>query len=829
MLKYITGVFFILTACTNDPSPPLSPDEELSTFQIAPGYRIELAAFEPMVQDPVVIKFDEDGRLWVVEMRGFMPDIDGNGEDARTGRVSILFDNNQDGLMDSSTVFVDSLVLPRALAVVRGGALVAEDAVLWYFEDTNGDFKADKRTIVDPEYGNQGMVEHSANGLWRGMDNWIYNAKSKYRYQRQKGKWIREETEFRGQWGICHDNSGRLYYNYNWSQLHMDLVPPNYLSRNSNHKPSSGIDYSLSIDRRVFPIRSNRAINRGYIEGTLDAEGKIIEFASACAPFIYRGDMFDAGVIGNAFVCEPTGNLVKRNLIKQDSLYPTAENAYHGKEFLASTDERFRPVWLSSGPDGALYIVDMYRGIVQHGPYMSPYLREVSLKRKLDKPINLGRIWRIVPKGNSHKNPPLRLSQMTIGDLVKLLEHDNGWYRDTAQRLLVEREDTTAFSMLKNLVTISQNRLARLHALWALEGLGYHNADFLLKFLEDPQTEIQETSLRLLEAELKGNLEIQERLEQVMLHSKIELPSLQKALTAGELSYPVKQQVLLQVLSEHLESQVYRDAVLSGLQDQEHQFLQSLLTQPEWQKYSSDKEIMVEQLAAAIATKADPEELIELLPYLDVETLSWKQTAILNGLSFYQLPADSPTITLPQAPELFNRSFNNKEQNQKISKVAAIFNWPGKAAVATETNEKVLFDIDPEVLARGRNLYLTLCASCHGNDGGGMSRFAPPLSSSEWVTGNAERLSRILLHGIEGPVEVNGKIYDVPEILPTMPAFATTPPEDLAAIMTYIRQAWGHNASPVNGRTVGGIRIRTQGKVTPWTATELLEIGIEKN
>ena len=330
MLKYlILSILLVSAGCSQEPSPPLSPGNELSTFVLASGFQIELVASEPMVQDPVVIKFDEDGRLWVVEMRGFMPDIDGNGEELPVGRVSVLTDTNFDGKMDSSTIFVDSLVLPRALAIVKGGALVVEDEVLWYMEDLDGNLQMDKKTIVDAEYGKKGVVEHAPNGLWRGMDNWYYNAKSNHRYRMVKGQWIKEETEFRGQWGVSHDNIGRLYYNYNWSQLHMDLVPPNYLSRNPNHQPTSGIDHSVSQDRGIFPIRTNPAINRGYIKGALNENGSLVEFTSACAPFVYRGDLFNSEIVGDVFVCEPTGNLIKRNLVSENELYPIAKNAYH--------------------------------------------------------------------------------------------------------------------------------------------------------------------------------------------------------------------------------------------------------------------------------------------------------------------------------------------------------------------------------------------------------------------------------------------------------------------------------------------------------------------
>ena len=823
ILKHLPLFLLLIFSCDKVPSPALTADEELATFEIAPGYKIELVASDPMIQDPIVIRFDEDGRLWVVEMRGFMTDIDGTNENAPVGRVSILFDRDQDGRMDSSKVFVDSLVLPRALAIVKGGALVAEDATLWYMEDTDNDLKADKRTLIDPDYGNKGVVEHSANGLWRGMDNWIYNAKSKFRYRQVDGTWVKEETEFRGQWGICHDNSGKLYYNYNWSQLHMDLVPPNYLMRNPHHRPTSGIDYILSQDRRVFPIRPNRAINRGYVEGTLDAEGKIIEFASACAPFIYRGDLFESGAVGDAFVCEPTGNLVKRNTIKWDSIYPVAENAYPGKEFLASADERFRPVWLESGPDGALYIADMYRGIIQHGPYMSPYLREITIERKLDKPVNLGRIWRIVPDNSDNIRPPLKLSGLSIPELVELLQHRNGWYRDIAQRVLIDREDTTAMALLHETLSKSQNHLARLHALWTLEGLGNSETGIYLEALSDPDNEVKAVALQLLEKAAATDPERSLQLEQALQDPLLPLPDLQRALTAGTVRNPIRQKLLLEILSEHSESQLFKDAIMSSIGNHEYEFLLSLLDQPDWQQYSGQKEIMVEQLASSIALKGNPEELTGLLQLLNQDDLSWKQLAILNGLSLHSLPADSSGVELPQTPELFSRKFMDDELQIKVSKVAALFNWPGKESLSGLTQDEVSFDINPEILTRGRSLYLTICAGCHGNDGKGMTRFAPPLANSEWVLGQPERLARILLHGMEGPVEVNGRVYDVPEILPVMPAFATTPPEDLAAIMTYIRQEWGHNVSPVKPATVGQIRVLNQGKVKPWTAEELLE------
>src|SRR5688572_14942697 len=465
------------------PSPERTPAEELSSFQLSDDLQIQLVAAEPMVQDPVVIMFDPDGRLWVVEMRGFMPDIDGNGENERVGRVSILEDTDGDGQMDASKIYIDSLIMPRSLALVPGGALVVENQSLWLTQDTNGDLRADTKTLLDSAYAGGPSPEHSGNGLWRNTDNWYYNAKSRFRYHLKGGKWLRDSTEFRGQWGISHDDEGRLYYNYNWSQLHADLVPPNYLTRNKNHTPTTGIDHGLTIDRRIYPIRPNPAVNRGYIPGTLDKQGRLLEFTAACSPFFYRATTLPKEYYGNVFVCEPSGNLVKRNVVEDKGILLTAHDPTPGKEFLASTDERFRPVFLATGPDGALYVADMYRGLVQHGLYVTPYLREQTIQRKLVKPINRGRIWRIVPK---RWTPPkiTKLSTAPAEDLIAALSSPNGWYRDIAQQLLVERQDKSVSKSLERLALEGANDLARFHALWVLEGLGILNPSILLRLLE---------------------------------------------------------------------------------------------------------------------------------------------------------------------------------------------------------------------------------------------------------------------------------------------------------------------------------------------------------
>lgn len=825
----LLGLLSFKNLLDDEPSPVRTPAEELASFRLEPGLKIQLVAAEPMVQDPVVVTFDEDGRLWVVEMRGYMRTIDGDGEKEPVGRVSVLEDRNGDGTMDASTVYLDSLIMPRALALVPGGALVAENEALWLTQDTNGDLKADTKTLIDAQYAGGALPEHSGNGLWRSMDNWYYNAKSRFRYRLTDGQWQRDSTEFRGQWGISHDDEGRLYYNYNWSQLHADLVPPNYLSRNKNHTPTTGIDHGLTVDRRIYPIRPNPAVNRGYIPGTLDKEGHLLEFTAACSPLFYRGKALPTAYYGNVFVCEPAGNLIKRNLVEEQGVVLAARDPHPGTEFLASTDERFRPVHLTSGPDGALYVADMYRGLVQHSAYITPYLREQTLARKLVLPINRGRIWRIVP---DHWKPskPQKLSAAASSELVAYLSHADGWYRDMAQRLLVERDDKRILQALHQIVLKGDHPLGRFHALWTLEGLHSLRPDILLPLVSDADPLIRTTALRLLEPIAKTNRQVRTTLEKTLLANWEKAPIeqiLQIALTAQMLDQPVSHQLLAGITERYGTMPLIRDAVLSSLQNQEFAFLQMVWKSPKWQTHEPAREIFLEMLTTAVIRKRDPAELTALLALLDVnkERFGWQQKAVLTSLSIQGKSSKMTPIRLAAAPGVLTRT---DAPDARLTAIASLFEWPGHAAQMASSHQKsLLSDDEQKLFALGRQHYLTTCAGCHGTDGAGLNRFAPPLIGSDWVLGDEKRLALIVLHGMEGPVDVAGKVYDQPDILPVMPAHSTMDDATITAILMYIRNEWGNNAGPIGKRTVGTVRITSQGRVVPWKASELKKYALE--
>jgi mono/diheme cytochrome c family protein/glucose/arabinose dehydrogenase len=827
----VVSVLCLLVSCAgshqrdvDDHSPVLTPEEERETFQLSPELDIRLVAAEPMVQDPVVIQFDPDGLLWVVEMRGFMADIDGKLEKEPTGRISVLKDTNSDGQMDMATVYLNSLILPRAIAFAHGGVLVAENKKLWFTKDVNNDFIADEKELVDSLYADGPSPEHSSNGLLYNIDNWYYNARSRFRYQYVNNRWIKDSTEFRGQWGITHDDEGRLYYNYNWSQLHADLVPPNYFSRNINHTPTTGIDHGLTNDRRINPIRTNPAVNRGYIPGTLDSAGKLQEFTAACSPFYYREGLLPASYQHNVFVCEPAGNLIKRNVIEEEGVMVAAHDPLPGKEFLAATDERFRPVHISAGPDGALYVADMYRGLIQHGTYVTPYLRETTIKRGLQSPIHKGRIWKIVPKdastGRIHP-----MSKLSTGDLVSALSNKSGWVRDHAHRLLVERNDPSMYPALKKMVLEDGGIISRTHALWILNALSQTDSSLLMNVLKSDQTILSNAALRMIEPAAMHDRKIAADCF-VILHQKIkqadEKQALQIALSSFILSDENQQKILLQIADRFSTSALVRDAMLSSLHRREYSFLHAVFRSSYINDAKPHKEIFIEMLAAAVLRSNDPAQSQQLLALINnTEGVAWPQQTILNAISVQSANTTKKTISLPGKPALLSGGLVTANAKWKQA-IETVFSWPGHQPDTTRYSaQKVLTENERKQFVAGRQIYLTNCSGCHGTNGEGLNRFAPPLVNSEWVLGDEKRLVLLLLHGLEGPLDVNGKKYDAPDILPVMPAHSTMDDGDIAAVLTYIRNEWTNDASPVSSSVVGKTRHLSQGRVVPWTPADL--------
>jgi putative membrane-bound dehydrogenase-like protein len=558
------------------PSPVLTVEQALKSFQIAPGFVIESVATEPLVEKPVCLDFDPAGRIWVCEMRGYMPDIDGKGESEPQGRISVLEDSDGDGKADKKTVFLEKVLLPRAVCVFNDGILFLDEHRLCW-QKREGLKPVGEAVVIDDQFNGGGNVEHKPNGLMPNLDNYLYLAKCEKRLRRAGDKWEIEPTTFRGQWGIARDNWGRLYHNHNSAFLFGESLAPNLLQGNPAVKLKYKDTNALGSNR-TWPIRVTPAVNRaymskanGYQEQTLDPKThKLINCTAAAGIAVYRGTNFPKDWYGTGFSTESSVNLLKAIKItekdgKQGGTHPLGE-----KEFLASTDERFRPVNVYTAPDGSLYLVDMYHGIIQHKTYQTSYLRQQHLARGLDKPgLGHGRIYRI--RSTSGKlEPKTDIGALQGLDLVKMLMHANAWHRETAQRVLVERKDPATIPFLEKLAA-NGDAVARVHAFWTLEGMGALKAEHLAGPIKDKDAKVQSSALwactRLETAELS-------KLEPLLVNLKPAAPEAAPYLARvlGAAGTPKSLQALAKLLKDHRKVRFIREAAISGLHGHEADF-----------------------------------------------------------------------------------------------------------------------------------------------------------------------------------------------------------------------------------------------------------------
>lgn len=811
------------------PSPVLKPEDALKSFKLAPGFRIELVAAEPLIHDPVAITFDPDGRIWVVEMRGYMQTFDGKGEGEPVGSIAVLEDTNGDGKMDKRTVFLDGLVMPRAISLVRDGVLVATPPFLWFCRDTDGDLKCDNKIQVAKDYGDTKNPEHTANGLMWALDNWIYSADWTVRLKSVAGEeeWKREITAFRGQWGISQDDFGRLVYNSNSDQFRIDLVPSRYLQRNFHYKNPVGLNVDPIRDQTTWPIRVTPGVNRGYREGTLRPDGTLSKFTGACGPLIYRGDNFPSEFYGNAFVCEPCANLIKRNLLWEEKGTLMGKHAYTNSEFLASTDERFRPVNLNNGPDGSLYIVDLYRGVIQHKIFLTSYLRAQSESRGLEKPIGLGRIYRVVADGKKPGAKP-NLSKATSANLVERLSNPNGWWRDTAQRLLVEKNDSSVVPALKTLAASGPATLGRLHAFWTLEGMEALDVDTILKGLADRDSKVKVAAIRLSELFLKSEAKETLLLPLIRLANETNTDvQLQLAFTLGEIADP-KAELAMAVIAKNSSANPYiRDALLTGLHKRELEFLQKLLVNKAWDKSKTGNEAFLAGLAECVFSEAKTERINRLFE-LTASATNWQQRAVLSGIAATvpAAPKGKPApkirfVRFTEEPSGWKKlkANENAEVVALLKKMSVLVTWPGQPGYVPPPVVKPLTAEEQKRFEVGKELFTATCGACHQATGLGLDGLAPPLVDSDWVLGSDQRLARIVLHGVRGAISVNGKTWEM-----EMPSLSVFDDEQIASVLTYIRRDWGHTADPVLPETVQKVREQTANRMEAWLEAELLKV-----
>lgn len=720
----ICGLFMACASCLTlamaaDEKPPvdtrpLSPEEAIKTIQVPDGYRLELVASEPMIAEPVLAVWDGQGRMYVAEMRTYMQNIDGKDQHKRTSRVSLLQDTDGDGKMDKQTIFADNLLLPRMVLPLDNGQVIIRETDtfdLWSYRDTDGDGVADEKKIWHQGGPRGGNLEHQPSGLIWNLDNWIYTTYSRHRYRATGGNVVREPLPHgSGQWGLSHDDVGNLYYSTGGGENPaMDFQRPIIYGR--IQMPGE----KVRGFEEVFPLVHIPDVQGG--RGRVRPNDTLNHFTGCAGQSIFRGDRLPGDLYGDLIIPEPVGRLIRRAKVTNVDGKTVLSNAYDKKEFIVSTDPNFRPLNSDTGPDGCLYIVDMYRGIIQEGNWVGKgsYLRGVVEKYKLQENIGRGRIYRLVHKDHKRDTTQPRMFDQKAIELIPYLSHPNGWWRDTAQKLLVLRRDAATIAPLKTLAGAGESPLGRLHALWTLEGMDVLDEALLTARMEDADPRVRAAAVRISERLIQqGNTTILSKISQA----------------AADKDPNVSIQVMLTA------------------------------------QYTQMKEL---DAIVNTATAAHP-----------------KSDAVVQITKSY---SDRIIAMRDQA-----------ERDAELAKRSKLFK---------------------EKMTRAETTYKTLCFVCHGPDGKGAPTpgladmpMAPSLVNSERVLGSKERLVRIILHGLVGPVD--GKTY----LQPMIP-MGNNDDQWIADIATYIRNSFGNQASLVEPREVKVIREASKARATPWTLKEL--------
>jgi putative membrane-bound dehydrogenase-like protein len=571
-------------------SPPRTPQEEQGTFQLADGLRIELVACEPAIQSPVAMSFDERGRLWVVEMPDY-PNGPPPGQEPQ-GRIKVLTDRDGDGFYETAHIFADKLLFANGLLLWRDGVFVTQAPYLLYLRDTDGDGRADRREVWYRGFAAENPQLRVCFPTL-GLDGWVYCANGL-----RGGQVVREQAgkatgpvvslngrDFRfnprhpehyeaisgpGQYGLTFDDWGERFVCDNRHHLRHVVLETRYLQRNPA-LAAPAVLYDISVlDREPLPAGAGGRIypiSRNFTTSPLHAG----HFSAACGLFLYRGDLLQS-YSGLVFTCDPSGNLVHGERLTPEGATFLARPLFSRREFLASTDDWFRPVFLTSGPDGALYVVDMYRAVIEHPEYMPPELRQ---RPDLTWGKERGRIWRIVPAARPPRQAaPVEFAARSPEELLPLLAHPNGWHRDTARRLLWERLEPSLAPQLRQLARTSPSPQARAAALWLLAGIKALDDETLRQNVLHPCAGLAQQAV-ILAATCTPTAELQAAL-QTAAHRWLAAPPhagtdralFYLALTLGETNAPQKQDWLARILVARPADPWMRLAVLSSCREE---------------------------------------------------------------------------------------------------------------------------------------------------------------------------------------------------------------------------------------------------------------------
>ena len=654
------------------PSDFLSPEESIKSFYLPEGYRVELVASEPMINEPVAITWDGDGKMYVAQMETYMQNVDGDGTDEPKSRIMLLEDLNGDGKMDKSSVFIDNLLLPRMILALDDRLVVNETYSydLTSYRDTDNDGVADE---ITPIYTNPnrrgGNLEHQQSGLIWNLDNWVYTTYNPFRFRfDQIG--IKVDTVDNmpsGQWGLTQDDLGHMYYStaggenpaYGFQQAAI------YGEFNPKGRLSPGFI-------EPWPIVGTPDV-QGGAERRLRPDNTLNHFTGIAGQEIFRGHRLPPEAYGDLFIPEPVGRLIRRAKVKNENGKKVLYNAYDQVEFMASTDLNFRPVQAKTGPDGCLYIVDMYRGIIQESNWTrkGSFIRPVIVRKELDKNIGKGRIYRIVHEQIEPDSNRPDLMNKSASELIKYLGHPNGWHRITAQKLIVLKNDKTVIPELKEIASHNETfwpslfdeinfPLQRVHALWTLEGLGEIDRELLIEKYADKDAQVRITAIRLSDQLLeKGDDGLLDQLEILQNDPDINVVN-QLALSLRYSKNPKATEVLNSISEKYGTNEIVANSVFEGLKkdDSKLQNLKNKIANlPSGDKteilqgYDNYKQLCVTCHGSDLTgTKNEDESLIAPSLIGSKRVIGDKETLIkilLNGLSG---PVDGKDygIMLPQ-------------------------------------------------------------------------------------------------------------------------------------------------------------------------------------
>jgi putative membrane-bound dehydrogenase-like protein len=672
LLLLTVGLTLACRPTTAPPPPPASPElrKALASLEVADGFRVELVAAEPLIADPVAMEIDEDGRMYVVEMHGYPLDLSGSG------KIKLLKDTNGDGYPDQSTVFADGLKLPTGILRHQRGVIVTDAPDVWYLEDTNGDDKADVKRKILTGFA-LSNPQHNLNTPLFGPDNYIYLAHqwaitptvckqfndeggAVFFPDKPNGPRLGKNGDDRNvrfkpdsyeleamsgesQFGHSFDAWGHHFLVENARHAYQEVLAARYLKRNPHLLVSEAVqdlpDHGEACE--VFPITENPNHQLLTDVGVTTSACGITWYGGGAFPKPYHGDL--------VFVAEPVHNLVHVDKLRPEGSSFVASRVQEKKEFLASKDAWFRPVNFYVGPDGALYVVDYYRQIIEHPEWMSD---EVNRSGALYNGTNKGRIYRIVPKDGLPMDwlGTLNLSKKSDEEWVKLLEHENAWWRRTAQRLLFERK-TTAVEALRRVALESDLPEARVPALWLLDGLGHTTEAVLTANLKHGVPGVRQVALRIAEAQLKRFPNLEKTLV-AMADDGDAGVRFQLLCSLGFAQSPAAEQARLALLSRDLGDKWVQLAAISASAGREMDLFR-LAVQRFGNQPSEAKATFFAYLAATVANADQPAQLTKLVSMtMAADTAgAWWRAAALTGLQrlWQHRP---PALPLADEPKL---------------------------------------------------------------------------------------------------------------------------------------------------------------------------------